>query len=126
METKHLNRQVNRNILRFPKEFMFQITIEERHQPVTICHRFKTMKHSGSLPYAFTGSFYPWRGGQKIEFHLTRQPRNSGHGAQHLMMIACTVPIRLFICRHMFYICNINSPCLTRRQAGRGRTTQSF
>lgn len=54
VETKHLNRQVKRNILRFPGEFMFQLTIEERSQLVTICHRFKTMKHSSSLPYAFT------------------------------------------------------------------------
>ncbi len=54
VETKHLNRQVKRNIRRFPEEFMFQLTIEERNQLVTICHRFKTMKHSISLPYAFT------------------------------------------------------------------------
>jgi len=54
VETKHLNRQVKRNIQRFPEEFMFQLTIEERNQLVTICHRFKTMKHSGSPPYAFT------------------------------------------------------------------------
>lgn len=54
VETKHLNRQIKRNIQRFPEEFMFQLTIEERNQLVTICHRFKTMKHSSSLPYAFT------------------------------------------------------------------------
>ncbi len=54
VETKHLNRQVKRNIQRFPEEFMFQLSIEERNQLVTICHRFKTMKHSSSLPYAFT------------------------------------------------------------------------
>ena len=52
--TKHLNRQVKRNIQRFPEEFMFQLTVEERNQLVTICHRFKTMKHSSSLPYVFT------------------------------------------------------------------------
>jgi hypothetical protein len=54
VETKHLNRQVKRNIQRFPEEFMFQLTNKERNQLVTICHRFKTMKHSSSLPYAFT------------------------------------------------------------------------
>ena len=54
VETKHLNRQVKRNIQRFPEEFMLQLTIEERNQLVTICHRFKTMKHSSSLPYVFT------------------------------------------------------------------------
>ena len=54
VETKYLNRQVRRNIKRFPTEFMFRITKTERDELVTICHRFKTMKHSSSLPYAFT------------------------------------------------------------------------
>jgi phage regulator Rha-like protein len=54
VETKYLNRQVKRNIQRFPEEFTFQLTAEERDQLVTICHRFKTMKHSSALPNAFT------------------------------------------------------------------------
>lgn len=32
----------------------FQLTPDERSQLVTICHRFRTMKHSSSTPYAFT------------------------------------------------------------------------
>src|ERR1035437_6017442 len=39
VETKHLKRQVKRNIIRFPEDFMFQLTDEEftnwRHQFVT-------------------------------------------------------------------------------------------
>ncbi|MFH1259046.1 MAG: ORF6N domain-containing protein [Elusimicrobiota bacterium] len=54
VETKYLNRQVKRNILRFPNEFMFQLDNKERNELVTICHRFVTMKHSSNLPYAFT------------------------------------------------------------------------
>lgn len=54
VETKYLNRQVRRNIERFPEEFMFQLSIEEKNELVPICHRFKTMKHSSSLPYVFT------------------------------------------------------------------------
>jgi len=54
VETKYLNRQVKRNIQRFPEEFMFRLSAEERDQLVTICHRFKTMKHSSTLPHAFT------------------------------------------------------------------------
>lgn len=54
VETKYLNRQVRRNIERFPEEFMFNLTREEKDELVTICHRFKTMKHSSTLPYAFT------------------------------------------------------------------------
>ena len=54
VETKYLNRQVRRNIQRFPEEFMFKLTTEERNELVTICHRFSTMKHSSALPFAFT------------------------------------------------------------------------
>jgi len=54
VETKYLNRQVRRNIERFPEEFMFKLIKEEKDELVTICHRFKTMKHSSTLPYAFT------------------------------------------------------------------------
>jgi len=54
VETKHLNRQVKRNMQRFPEEFMFQLAPDERNQLVTICHQFRTMKHSIALPYAFT------------------------------------------------------------------------
>ena len=54
VETKYLNRQVRRNIERFPHNFMFQINKEERNELVTICHRFEKMKHSASLPLAFT------------------------------------------------------------------------
>jgi len=54
VETKYLNRQVKRNIQRFPDEFMLQLSSEEKDELVTICHRFRTMKHSSTLPYAFT------------------------------------------------------------------------
>lgn len=54
VETKYLNRQVRRNIQRFPEEFCFRLNIQEKIELVTICHRFKTMKHSTSLPYVFT------------------------------------------------------------------------
>ncbi len=54
VETKHLNRQVKRNRERFPEEFMFRLTPEERNELVTNWHRFKTLKHSYSTPYAFT------------------------------------------------------------------------
>ena len=54
VETKYLNRQVRFNIKRFPEEFMFQLTLYEKNELVTFCHRFTTMKHSTSLPYAFT------------------------------------------------------------------------
>lgn len=51
--TKRLNEQVKRNKARFPEEFMFQLTKAET-EPVAICDRFKNLKHSTSLPHAFT------------------------------------------------------------------------
>ncbi len=54
VETKYLNRQVKRNLQRFPQEFMLQLTDKEKNELVTFCHRFRTMKHSSVLPYAFT------------------------------------------------------------------------
>ncbi|MEW6075482.1 MAG: ORF6N domain-containing protein [Candidatus Omnitrophota bacterium] len=52
--TKQLNRQVKRNIQRFPPEFMFRLTRKERDKLVPIWHQFRKMKHSSALPYAFT------------------------------------------------------------------------
>jgi hypothetical protein len=52
--TKALNQAVQRNIERFPSGFKFQLTEEEKDELVTNCDRFKKLKHSSSLPYAFT------------------------------------------------------------------------
>ena len=54
VETKYLNRQVKRNIDRFPAEFTFQVTQKEKQELVTNCHRFQSMKHSTTRPYVFT------------------------------------------------------------------------
>ena len=52
--TKQLNRQVLRNLKRFPDEFMFRLNKNEMAELVPNWHRFKSLKHSSSLPYAFT------------------------------------------------------------------------
>lgn len=54
VETKYLNRQVKRNIDRFPAEFMFQINEMEKRELVTNWHRLASMKHSSAQPYVFT------------------------------------------------------------------------
>jgi hypothetical protein len=51
--TKVLNQAVKRNIRRFPEDFMFKLTAEEKNELVTICDRFRTLKHSTVLPNAF-------------------------------------------------------------------------
>ncbi len=54
VETKALNQAVKRNAKRFPKDFMFQLKQIEKTKLVTVCDRFKMLKHSTSCPYAFT------------------------------------------------------------------------
>ena len=54
VETKVLNQAVKRNIERFPERFRFQLIENEFDKLVTICDRFESLKHSTSLPYAFT------------------------------------------------------------------------
>jgi hypothetical protein len=54
VETKVLNQAVKRNIDRFPSEFRFQLNEAEMLELVTNCDRFQTLKHSSSLPFAFT------------------------------------------------------------------------
>ena len=52
--TKRLNEQVKRNIKRFPTNFMFQLTENEKEQLVANCDHLNKLKFSSSLPYVFT------------------------------------------------------------------------
>ena len=52
--TKRLNEQVKRNKERFPDDFMFQLTPEEKSEVVTKCDHLSNLKYSNTLPYAFT------------------------------------------------------------------------
>jgi len=52
--TKRLNEQVKRNFDRFPEDFMFQLTMEEKAEVVANCDHLVQIKYSPSLPYAFT------------------------------------------------------------------------
>ena len=54
IETKRLNEQVKRNLDRFPSNFRFQLTDEERDEVVANCDRFQNLKFSYVNPYAFT------------------------------------------------------------------------
>ncbi len=54
VETKYLTRQVTRNKDRFPDEFVFQLTQQERDELVTNWHQFEPLKHSSTMPRAFT------------------------------------------------------------------------
>ena len=52
--TKALNQAVTRNEQRFPSDFMFRLTKEEKQELVTNCDRLDRMKHSSALPRVFT------------------------------------------------------------------------
>ncbi len=54
VETKRLNEQVKRNTERFPEDFIFQLTNEEKKELVARCDRFEKLKHSSVNPYVFT------------------------------------------------------------------------
>ncbi len=54
VETKRLNEQVKRNKKRFPIDFMFQLTTEEKEEVVANCDHLNNLKFSPNLPYAFT------------------------------------------------------------------------
>jgi len=52
--TKALKQQVKRNIERFPEDFMFELTKNEKDELVTNCDRLAVLKHSSVNPLAFT------------------------------------------------------------------------
>jgi hypothetical protein len=52
--TKRLNEQVKRNRDRFPNDFMFQLSAEEKSEVVANCDHLSKLKYSSSLPYVFT------------------------------------------------------------------------
>lgn len=52
--TKRLNEQVKRNKDRFPEDFMFQLSPEEKSEVVANCDHLSKLKFSKVLPYAFT------------------------------------------------------------------------
>ncbi|MEQ1533668.1 MAG: ORF6N domain-containing protein [Sideroxydans sp.] len=54
VETKRLNEQMRRNIERFPEDFMFRLTAEEKAEVVANCDHLAQLKYSPTLPYAFT------------------------------------------------------------------------
>lgn len=54
VETRALNQAVRRNSERFPPDFMFQLTKDEKQEVITNCDHLANLKFSPSCPYAFT------------------------------------------------------------------------
>ena len=52
--TKRLNEQVKRNARRFPEDFVFRLTAEEKSEVVAKCAHLRNLRFAKSLPFAFT------------------------------------------------------------------------
>ena len=52
--TRRLNEQIRRNIRRFPEDFVFRLTAEEKAEVVAKCDHLRNLRFAKSLPYAFT------------------------------------------------------------------------
>lgn len=52
--TKRLKEQVKRNYLRFPEDFVFELTELETNELVANCDRLGALKHSSVKPLVFT------------------------------------------------------------------------
>ena len=51
---KRLREQIQRNKKRFPDDFLFRLTHKEKRQVADACPHLDKMRHSRTLPYAFT------------------------------------------------------------------------
>lgn len=54
IKTSRLNEQVKRNKDRFPDDFMFQLTSNEKQEVIANCDHLEKLKFSRTNPYAFT------------------------------------------------------------------------
>lgn len=52
--TRALNQAVRRNADRFPEDFRYQLTSEEKSRVITKCDHLQSLKFSKALPHAFT------------------------------------------------------------------------
>ena len=52
--TKRLNEQVKRNARRFPEDFVFRLTADEKSEVVAKCDHLRNLRFAKSLPFAFT------------------------------------------------------------------------
>ena len=54
VETRDINKAVKNNPRKFPKGYLLELSPDEKSQLVENFHRFNSLKHSTSLPTAFT------------------------------------------------------------------------
>jgi formaldehyde-activating enzyme involved in methanogenesis len=54
VETRALNQAVKRNLEKFPYDFMFELTEEEKNELITKCDKLQSLKFNPSKVKAFT------------------------------------------------------------------------
>jgi hypothetical protein len=54
VSTKALNQAVKRNTSRFPEDFMFRLSPDEKQEVVTNCDHLNKLKFAKAPPFAFT------------------------------------------------------------------------
>jgi len=54
VSTKALNQAIKRNKERFPEDFIFQLSKDEKKELVTNCDHLGQLKYAPTLPYVFT------------------------------------------------------------------------
>ncbi len=54
VQTGRLNEQVKRNIEKFPSDFMFELTDEEKNELIAKCDKLQSLKFTPSKTKAFT------------------------------------------------------------------------
>ena len=52
--TRVLNQAVRRNLDRFPADFLFHLTADEKLKVITNCDHLRALRFAAALPYAFT------------------------------------------------------------------------
>ena len=69
--TKRLNEQVKRNRERFPADFLFQLTANEKAEVVANCDHLQRLKFSRTQPHAFTehGAIQAHKNAQSASFN---------------------------------------------------------
>lgn len=61
VQTKRLNEQVKRNRDRFPSDFLFQLTADEKTEVVANCDHLRNLKFSKALPSRLSSTEPPKR-----------------------------------------------------------------
>jgi len=95
VKTKRLNEQIKRNADKFPYDFMFELTAEEKRQVVANCDHLKNLVYSRVLPRGFTE-----HGALMAATVLNSERANK----MSLYLIRAFVEMRKEMCTHNFLI----------------------